>query len=92
MTCAICEKHVAKDDATDEHHPLYRSQGGTETVTAHKRCHVLLHSKRGDFKAWGRIGGQVSSLSKQWAFNLKNVRQDTAHEINREFYRMYYAH
>jgi hypothetical protein len=92
MTCAICEEHIAKSDAADEHHPLYRSRGGIQTVTAHKRCHVLLHSKRGDFQHWGRIGGQILALSKQWAFNRKNVRQDKAHDINRTFYLMHYAH
>jgi hypothetical protein len=92
MTCAICEKHIAKGEATDEHHPLYRSLGGTQTVTAHKRCHILLHSKRGDFKQWGKLGGKQSAMTKRWSFNLLNVRDHPAYESARQSYLMNYAY
>jgi hypothetical protein len=75
MTCAICEKHVAKGEATNEHHPIYQSNGGTEAVTVHKRCHVLLHSNRGDFREWGRKGGLVTASKGYWIFNLKDGKR-----------------
>jgi cyclopropane fatty-acyl-phospholipid synthase-like methyltransferase len=92
MKCFLCSQAIKPGDETNSHHPVYKSDGGLKTEPTHKRCHILFHSKRGDFREWGKIGGQISALSKQWAFNLKNVRQDAAHEINRAFYRMYYAH
>ncbi len=92
MTCALCSRAIGPDDAINQHHPVYRSQGGIETVPMHKACHVAHHSTIGDFKAWGRIGGQISALSKRWAYNLKNVSTHPAHEINRAFYTAHYAH
>lgn len=92
MTCALCSQPINAGDEINHHHSRYRSQGGTETEATHKACHMALHSARGDFKAWGRTGGQISALSKQWAFNLLNVRNDPAHEINRASYLMSYAH
>jgi hypothetical protein len=92
MTCTLCTQPIAPDDALNMHHPVYRSNGGTETEPMHKACHVALHSSRNDFSEWGKIGGQISALSKQWAFNLRNVRSHAAHEINRQFNRAMYAH
>jgi hypothetical protein len=92
MTCALCTQPIAPDDALDMHHSVYRSNGGIETAPAHNRCHVELHRSRGDFKEWGRIGGQLSALSKQWSFNLLNVRAHPAHDINRQFNQAMYAH
>ena len=92
MICFICNQPIKPGDEVNLHHPVYRSQGGTETRPTHKRCHVALHHARGDFKSWGRIGGQISALSKQWSFNLLNVRTHQAHEINRAFNRAMYAH
>jgi hypothetical protein len=92
MNCSLCRKPIAPDDALNMHHPVYRSQGGTETQPTHKACHVALHSSRNDYAEWGRVGGQISALSKQWAFNLRNVKTHAAHEINRQFCRAMYAH
>jgi hypothetical protein len=92
MTCHICTQPINAGDVVNNHHVTYRSQGGTETKPTHKACHVALHTVRGDFKEWGRIGGQISALSKQWSFNLLNVRTHKAHEINRAFNRAMYAH
>lgn len=92
MTCAICTQPIKQGDVVNDHHVVYRSQGGTETAPTHDRCHVALHSTRGDFKRWGQVGGQISALSKQWSFNLLNVRTHKAHEINRAFNRAMYAH
>jgi hypothetical protein len=90
VTCALCSQPIAPGDV-NRHHPAYRSQGGTETEPAHKRCHVELHRSRGDFKAWGRIGGQLSALNRRWSFNLLNVRTSAAHDFNRQFNRAFYA-
>ena len=90
--CLVCNNDIYSDDVTNEHHSHYRSNGGegTPTETLHRDCHIAIHTE--DFKAWGRIGGQISALSKQWAFNLLNVRTDPVHEINREFFKLYYSH
>jgi len=91
MTCALCTQPIAPDGALDRHHPVYRSNGGTETEPMHKACHIALHSSRNDFRTWGRRGGQVSALSRQWAYNLRNVRSDPRHDIDRQFYCAMYA-
>ncbi|MEN3333091.1 MAG: hypothetical protein V7641_2456 [Blastocatellia bacterium] len=92
MNCSLCLQPIAPGDALNMHHPIYRSNGGIETQPTHTPCHVELHRSRNDFAEWGRIGGQISALSKQWGFNLLNVRSDPAHEINRSFNRAMYAH
>lgn len=92
MTCHICTQPIQTGDEVNLHHPIYRSQGGTETEPTHARCHVALHRARGDCREFGRSGGEISALSKQWSFNLRNVRTHKAHDINRAFNRAMYAH
>ena len=92
MRCFICTQPIKPGDVANQHHVVYRSNGGTEAAPTHQRFHVGLHRSRGDFKTWGRIGGQLSALSRQWSFNLLNVRTHRAHEINRAFNRAMYAH
>ncbi|MCI0485026.1 MAG: hypothetical protein L0229_00220 [Blastocatellia bacterium] len=91
MTCTLCNELIAPGDV-EMHHPVYKSHGGSQVVPTHRACHVAHHSTIGDFKAWGSIGGQISALSKRWAFNLKHVRAHPAHDINRAFYTAHYAH
>ena len=91
MTCYFCTMPIAPGDV-NMHHPVYMSRGGIEIAASHRACHVSFHSKQGDFAEFGRIGGQISALTRRWAFNLKNVCTDPAHEINRSYYRAFYAH
>jgi hypothetical protein len=72
----------------NQHHVTYRSQGGTETQPTHKACHVELHSKLGDFAAWGKLGGQKAALTMRWAFNLRHVRTHPAYTEHRWHYLM----
>jgi hypothetical protein len=92
MICALCSGAIKPGDEVDYHHPVYRSQGGTEVKPTHKSCHVSYHSNKGDFKKWGRIGGQLSAITRAWSMNLRNVRNNPAYEFDRAFYRAYYAH
>jgi hypothetical protein len=92
MICDLCSGAIRKGDVINFHHPLPKSQGGIETQPTHKDCHVEHHSNSGDFREWGRIGGQISALSKQWAFNLRNVRNCPAYDFARLFNRAHYAH
>ena len=92
LTCGLCDQAIRPDDEINFHHPVYASQGGVETEPTHRDCHVAYHSAQGDFRAFGRMGGQISALSRRWSFNLKNVRTDPAHEMNRAFYTANYAH
>ena len=87
MTCALCSQPIATGDV-NMHHPVYRSNGGTETEPMHKACHVALHSSRNDFAAWGRIGGKKAALTLRWAFNLRNVRSHPAYADHRWAYLM----
>jgi hypothetical protein len=73
------------------HHPVYRSNGGTDTEPMHKACHVALHSNREDFARWGRIGGQKAALTLRWAFNLRHVRTHPDYAEHRHYYLMTYA-
>jgi len=63
-------------DATDIHHELYVSEGGSNehhNLTAMcKKHHIQLHSTRGDFTAWGRKGGKATAASGK---SLKNLKQ-----------------
>jgi hypothetical protein len=90
MTCTLCSQPINQGDV-NMHHALYRSNGGTDTEPTHKACHVALHSSRNDFANWGKRGGQISALSKQWSFNLRGVNAHPAHDINRQFNRAFYA-
>jgi hypothetical protein len=92
MTCSLCFQPIAQGDEVNLHHPVYRSEGGTDVEPAHKACHVELHSTRGDFQRWGGIGGKLTAATKRWAFNLRNVNQHPAHDLNRAFYTSNYSH
>ncbi len=51
-------------DAVDIHHEQYVSEGGTNEVhnlkAMCKKHHIQLHSTRGDFRAWGSLGGKAT--------------------------------
>ena len=91
MTCLFCSQPIATGDVVNQHHVIYRSQGGTETAPMHQACHVALHSSRNDFARWGKQGGQKAALSMRWAFNLRHVRTHPAYDTHRQFYLMNYA-
>lgn len=92
MTCGLCRQPISGGDVINYHHPIYRSEGGTEVEPTHKSCHVDLHKSKGDFAAWGSIGGKLTAATKRWAFNLKNVSTHPAHTLNRSFYQSTYSH
>jgi hypothetical protein len=85
--CFFCNKAIDQDQPLNLHHPIYRSNGGTHVEPAHEACHVEYHSRKGDFRSWGKL----SSLTRAWAFNLKNVRNHPAYEFDRAYYLMFYA-
>ena len=91
MTCYLCTQPIDEQQQINWHHPHYKSLGGIETVPTHEQCHVEYHSRKGDFREWGRKGGEISALSKQWAFNLKGVKDDPLYEQARAFNRAFYA-
>ena len=91
MNCLLCSQPIATGDVVDQHHVIYRSNGGTETEPMHKACHVALHSSRNDFAVWGKQGGKKAALTMRWAFNLRNVRTHPAYAEHRQFYLMTYA-
>ena len=91
MTCLFCSQPITTADVVNQHHVIYRSQGGTETAPMHKACHVALHRSRQDFARWGKQGGQKAALSMRWAFNLRHVRTHPAYDTHRQFYLMHYA-
>jgi hypothetical protein len=89
--CYICQKPIVADQKVEYHHPIYKSKGGIETAPTHKACHRNFHSKQGDFKTWGRIGGKLTAITRAWAFNLKHVRNNPAFDTDRKFYLCFYA-
>jgi hypothetical protein len=91
LTCHICDRRIGPGDEVEYHHPVYRSAGGVEMRPTHKACHRRLHSERGDFAAFGRLGGLLTAQTRVWAFNLKNVRNHPAYEFDRNYYLMLYA-
>ena len=90
MTCYFCKRRVRKCDL-NYHHITPKSEGGIETAPSHRSCHIAHHSKEGHFRSWGRIGGVLSAITRRWAFTLRNVKDNPAFEMERQFYRMYYA-
>jgi hypothetical protein len=91
MTCYFCTMPIAPGDV-NLHHPVYRSRGGTHVEPSHRACHVAHHSDRGEFKAWGRIGGQITALTRRWSFNLRGVKDHPAYDFDRAYYVAHYAH
>jgi hypothetical protein len=91
MICHLCKQPITKDQQVEYHHPIYRSEGGSATAPTHKACHRKHHSDQGDFIAWGRIGGRLSSVTRVWSVNLKNVSTHPAFALDRAFYRLAYA-
>lgn len=87
MTCHICTKPISARQRIEYHHPVYRSRGGRETAPSHARCHRRFHSKKGDFREFGRKG----AASGAWAFNLKNVRRHSKYDEVRWHYLYNYA-
>lgn len=87
LVCYFCKQEIKPDQSVNLHHPVYKSNGGTHVEPAHETCHVEYHSKQGDFKQWGKL----SSLTRAWAFNLKNVRNHPAYDFDRAYYLMMYA-
>jgi hypothetical protein len=90
MTCYFCNQPLELSPI-NWHHPQYKSRGGIETYPAHESCHRQFHKQNGDFKEWGRIGGQISALDKHWAFTLKNVKDDPLYNQARQFNQAHYA-
>jgi hypothetical protein len=60
------------------HHNTPRCQGGTDDtenlVALCQKCHVAHHSNQGDFKAWGRVGGQITAQTGKSIPNLKQFQ------------------
>src|SRR4051812_2884219 len=79
LACYFCKLEITQDQPVNLHHPTYKSNGGTHVEPSHERCHVEFHSRQGDFKKWGKL----SSLTRAWAFNLKNVKDNPAYEFDR---------
>lgn len=91
VSCYLCQQPIRSSQQVEHHHPIYKSRGGTTTAPTHKECHRQFHSRQGDFKEWGRIGGNLTALTRRWAFNLVNVRKHPAYALDRKFYLAHYA-
>jgi hypothetical protein len=90
--CGLCSHPIYEGQKINLHHaPILKSKGGGAVIKVHEACHRNHHSTIGDFKTWGRIGGQISALDKHWAFFLKNVKDDPLYEQARAFYKAHYA-
>ena len=87
LICYFCNLEIKQDQPINLHHPQYKSNGGTQVEPAHERCHVEYHSRQGDFREFGKR----SSMTRAWAFNLKNVRTNPAFDFDRAYYLMLYA-
>jgi hypothetical protein len=87
LICYFCSKQIEPDQSMNLHHPLYKSNGGTEVEPAHEKCHIEFHSRQGDFREFGNR----SAMTRAWAWNLKNVRTHPAFEFDRQYYLMLYG-
>jgi hypothetical protein len=92
MTCYLCNQPIEPRSKIHwHHHQELKCKGGTETAPTHPSCHRQFHSANNHYREFGRIGGLITAATKRWSLNLKNVRTDSAHEINRQFYRAFYS-
>lgn len=87
LICYFCKAEITQNQPINLHHPVYKSEGGTQVEPAHEKCHVEYHSRQGDFREFGRR----SSETRAWAFNLKGVKDHPAYEFDRQYYLMLYA-
>ena len=87
LICYFCNLEITQDQPVNLHHPTYKSNGGTQVEPAHETCHVEYHSRKGDFREFGKR----SAETRAWAFNLKNVRTHPAYDFDRAYYLMLYA-
>ena len=70
----VCQD-CGKFRKVDQHHTVLFSLGGTETIDLCHACHVARHKQNGDFKVWGKIGGQkTASNPENYRRNLKQFR------------------
>src|SRR5689334_11176410 len=79
--CGLCHRSIRKSDKINWHHPIYKSQGGTETIEVHQKCHTAHHRTPGpdglsDFQRWGKL----SALDCHWAFTLKGVKDNPLYD------------
>jgi hypothetical protein len=91
MICFLCKQAITTDQQVEHHHPIYKSEGGTQTAPTHKACHRNFHQSQGDFVAWGKLGGSLSALTRVWSINLKHVNRHPAFAMDRAFYIANYA-
>ena len=87
LVCYFCIKPIEQDQPINLHHPHYKSEGGTQVVPAHEQCHVEYHSRKGDYREFGKRSAETIA----WAFKLKNVRTHPAYDFDRAYYLMLYA-
>jgi len=72
--CGFCKQSIGESERTNQHHPIHKSMGGTETIEVHETCHRNYHNTPGadglsDFQWWGKL----SAIDGHWAFTLKGV-------------------
>ena len=91
MICFLCKQAITPNQQVEHHHPIYKSEGGTQTAPTHKACHRQYHSEQGDFRAWGKQGGALAALTRVWSINLKNVNTHPVFAMDRAFYIANYA-
>ena len=92
MTCYLCNQPIdAQAQVNWHHYETLRCEGGEKVAPTHQRCHVEYHSSNGQFKLWGRQGGQKAALTLRWSFNLLNVRTHPAYADHRQAYLMTYG-
>ena len=63
-TCGLCQNPIKQGERVNNHHPIYKSEGGIETIEVHQKCHVAFHSSKGDFRVWA---AKVDERPPQWA-------------------------
>ena len=92
MTCYLCNHPIDAQSPVNWHHyETLKSESGEKVAPTHQRCHVEYHSSNGQFKLWGRQGGQKAALTLRWSFNLLNVRNHPAYADHRQAYLMTYG-
>src|ERR1044071_8934341 len=38
--CGLCFQPIKTGERVNDHHPIYKSEGGIETVEVHQKCHI----------------------------------------------------
>lgn len=70
--CIDCNQYTTIEQ---HHYPIPRCEGGTNTISLCKKCHIARHVQANDFARYGQKGGKVTGANPaNYKRNLKQYQ------------------